>query len=200
MPTIISHAGLEAAIRAAQQIPGALTKAGVKAVNQTAREARKFTAQAVYNDVMLKKSDINQRLSVRKASRSHPVARLTAHARPRLLVRYGARVKTRAVKHPRRSKGYPEFGIRPGRKWAGVSVKVKRNEARKLMRKAFLLVLRNNNIGLAVRTGPGRGDHEVKHGPSVAQVVGWDDGGIEVFIRRDLRQRFPVALTQALRG
>jgi hypothetical protein len=198
MAITIQQRGLEEAIRTVRRIPGALTKASVKAVNQTAREARKFTAQAVYDSVMLKKADINQRLSVNKATRSNTKAALTAHARPRLLASYGARVRTAPVKHPRRSKGYAQLGIPPGRKMAGVSVKVKRSGSRKLMRPAFLLVLRSNNIGLAVRTGRGRDDYEIRYGPSVAQVVSWNDDEIEAFIGEGLSRTFEAQLVQAL--
>lgn len=191
MALTIDSRGLNNTLQTVRQMPNRLARTRTRAINRTAREGKKFTAQKVFESVNLKKSDINKRLKVEKATRSRPEATLTAAFRPRLLSRFGARARTQRVKHPERSKGFARFGIQPGRKFAGVSVKVKRSGARKILKSGFLIPLRGSNaMGLAVRTGRGRKAYKVLHGPSVHQVVRWNAADIERFIRQDLARTF----------
>jgi hypothetical protein len=198
MAITFQQQGLTETLRAVRRVPAVLTKARVKAVNSTLNATKKFTVQAVYDDVTLKKADINKQLKVDKATQSRVNAVLTAKARPRLLARYSARIKTVPVKHPNRSKGFAKYGIPPGRKLAGVSVKVKRHGSRKMI-KGFLIELKGSHAtGLAVRTGRGMDAYEVKYGPSVYQVVRWHEADITAFIHQDLTRTLGAELSQAL--
>ncbi|ADE14175.1 conserved hypothetical protein [Nitrosococcus halophilus Nc 4] len=191
MAITLQGRGLGETLQTVRQMPTRLARTRTRAINRTAREGKKFTAQKVFESVNLKKSDINKRLKVEKATRSRPEAKLTAGFRPRLLSRFGARARTQRVKHPERSQGFPRFGIPPGRKFAGVSVKVKRGGSRARLPGGFLLELKTSGaVGLAVRTGRGPQAYKVLHGPSVHQVVGWHEEAIEAFIREDLARTF----------
>lgn len=149
------------------------------AINDTARKTRTEGSKAIREQVSLKASYVRKHLQLRPANDANLRATITATKRPVLLSRYGAKQLTRKAKQPRRSTGNPRWNIQPGRKSAGVSVKVKAQGPRKKMRSAFFIPLKAGKYhsagatGVAVRTGPRPDDYRVLHGPSVDQV--WRD-------------------------
>ncbi|WP_022949520.1 phage tail protein [Methylohalobius crimeensis] len=199
MAKSIEVRGLKQATRRARAIPKALDKARLRSVNKAATESRKQSSKLVRADVNLKARDVNKRLEVKRANKSRPHAKLIARSRPMLLSRFGARVLTRRVKHPSRSKGFPKYGIPAGRKFAGVSLKVKRAGSRKKMRGGFFIELKGSGAtGLAVRTGKGRDAYRVLYGPSVRDVVEWNEDEIEAYILDRIGEHFAENLTREL--
>lgn len=142
------------------------------AINDTARKTRTRGSKEIRKQVNLSARYVNQNLRLAQtASESDLSAVIAARQRPTQLSRYGAKQLTRKAKHPERSTGDPGLRIPPGRKAAGVSVKVKKGGSRQKLRGAFLIPLQNTvRMGLAVRTGSEPDDYEVKYGPSVDQV------------------------------
>ena len=132
-------------------------KAAKLAINDTARKLRVRGSREIRGQVNLKAAYVNKNLKVsQKASATSLRAVISAKRRPVLLTRYGAKQLTRKAKHPESSKGDPLRGIPPGRKAAGVSVRVKKGGPRKKMRGAFFIPLIGGAMGVAVRTGPGK--------------------------------------------
>lgn len=148
------------------EIPEAIRKAAMRAVNKTADRARTASAREMRNQVAFPASYLNERLQVTKrANRNDLEAIITGRRQPTSLARF---VKS--------SKG--------GR----TMVQVKPGAARRLgqgsgsnIRSSFLMKLNNANQGLAVRTtgGPPSGAYKPKqiaenlylvYGPSVDQV------------------------------
>ncbi len=182
-----------AEVRAAlARAPRAAQRAAKLALNDTARKMRTAGSKAIRQQVNLKASYVNKHLRVSERARPKQLtAVISATKRPVLLSRYGAKQLTRKAKHPARSKGDPLRGISPGRKAAGVSVKVKAQ--RKKMRGAFLVPgLRGSGVmGVAIRTGAGPNAIKVLHGPSVDQV--WRD------VREDIAPEAEAHLSREYR-
>lgn len=143
-----------------------------RAVNRAARHGRTVASRGIRDRVALKASYVNRHLRVTPARGNSTTAVIRATRRPVLLSRYGARPLTRKTKTPgHKLKGQPAHQVAAGRKLTGVSVKVGKNKPRKRMRGAFFIRLRGSGAtGVAVRTGRGRDDYKVLHGPSVDQV------------------------------
>ena len=180
-------------------LPKALRRAEVAALNRTAGSARKYASQAVRGDVNLPARYVNRHLSVIKANRHRRRAVLKGRFRATLLYRYRARVLTRKVKHPKRSRGFPKYNIPPGRKFAGVSVAVRKGGPRKKIRSGFLMELKNSGAtGLMQRSGKGAGDFKSLYGPSVSQVMEWNEDEITRFIERELAIQFHELLPREL--
>lgn len=173
--SVVEFRGLDSFISAIERSNGNRNKAAKLAINDTARKKRTEGKKAIREQVNLKASYVNRNLRLtRKASVRDLGATIGGRNRPTQLSRYAARRLTKKAKHPERSKGYPELNIPPGRKLAGVSVKVKAGGTRHKMRGAFLLPLQNTDrLGVAVRTGDEQDDYEILYGPSVGQV--WQD-------------------------
>ncbi len=164
---------------------GVARKAARLAINDTARKMRTAGSKAIREQVNLKAKYVNDRLDVsKKATDDSLSAIISGRQRNTLLYRYGAKVLTRKAKHPERSKGFPALGIPPGRKLAGVSVKVKRGGPRKKMRGAFIVHGLKDSKASAVaipmegRYSSGNRKFDALYGPSVQQV--WTD------VREDL--------------
>lgn len=145
-----------------EEIPERIRKAAMRAVNKTADRARTASAREMRNQVNFPASYLNAegRLQVTKrANQDDLEARITGRQAPTSLARF--------------VQGTPKRG-------KGVRVQVKPGAAR-YMRRAFLMKLKNNNLGLAVRTdgGPPKGAYKPKqisenlwlvYGPSIDQV------------------------------
>lgn len=134
-----------------------------QAINKTADRARANAAKAMRSQINFPASYLNERLAVRgRASPSNLQAVISGRDRPTSLARFAT---NRSQK--------------PGK--AGVNVKVDA-AATVHMKRAFLIQLRNGNLGLAVRLKPGesltasRGAIKISKGlyllfgPSVDQV------------------------------
>jgi len=156
-------------------------KAQTKAINSATRKALTLAVKDIKSQVNLKSSYIRTKLKVyQKATASNPEAVLGAKSRGVLIDRYeGKQIITR-VKDRKRSKGDPMRGIAAGYKSKGVTVRVKSRGGTKFMRGFYIPLKKGNGengMAIAVRTGRGRKNYEVLHGPSVSQVfqtVRWD--------------------------
>lgn len=148
-----------------ESVPEAVARAEFRAVNKTTDKTVTMTRRRVVESVNLTNAYIKSGLKVTSATKDKPVALITAPRRPTKLYTYDAR----AVFAPApKAKGNPRVGLPPGKKFAGVTVSVKRAGARKpVSGNAFLLPLLNNNgLGIFTREG-GRLKHH--YGPSVGQ-------------------------------
>lgn len=145
-----------------EEIPENIRRAAMRAVNKTADRARAASAREMRNQVNFPARYLSSegRLQVtRKASLNNLEAVVTGRQAPTSLARF--------------VQGTPKRG-------QGVRVEVKPGAAR-YMRRAFLMKLKNNNVGLALRTsgGPPSGAYKPKkinenlwlvYGPSIDQV------------------------------
>lgn len=172
-------------------LPKALTKAKIDSINAAARQAKKFAAAAVREDVNLPARYVNRHITVKNASNTRPTAILLGRFRATLLYRYRTRILTKKAKHPRKSKGFAKYNIPPGRKFAGVSVSVLRGGPRKKIRGGFLMTLQNSAAtGIMLRFGKKPKDFKTLYGPSVSQVMEWNDDEIIDFIEREVAREF----------
>ncbi len=156
------------------ELPAQLQAIGTAVVNAAAVQGRTEAVKLMRESVNLPETYIRDKLRIVKATRGgNPEAVIRAERRPVLLSRFASRQLVRAAK---RAKGDPLRGIAKGRKQAGISVKVKRSGGRAKMPGAFFIPIRANKVeggngmALAVRTGTGRDDYEIKYGPSVDQM------------------------------
>lgn len=145
-----------------EEIPENIRRAAMRAVNKTADRARAASAREMRNQVNFPARYLSSegRLQVtRKASLNNLEAVVTGRQVPTSLARF--------------VQGTPKRG-------QGVRVEVKPGAAR-YMKRAFLMKLKNNNVGLAMRTtgGPPSGAYKPKkitdnlwlvYGPSIDQV------------------------------
>lgn len=145
-----------------EEIPENIRRAAMRAVNKTADRARAASAREMRNQVNFPARYLSSegRLQVtRKASLTSLEAVVTGRQAPTSLARF--------------VQGTPKRG-------QGVRVEVKPGAAR-YMKRAFLMKLKNNNVGLAMRTtgGPPSGAYKPKkitdnlwlvYGPSIDQV------------------------------
>jgi hypothetical protein len=144
------------------EVPDQIRLAALRAVNKTAQRARTLSARAIRQQVALPArylSSADGRLEISKrATRNELESVVSAERRPTSLARF----------------------VRGHQRKRGVRVTVKPGAARYL-RNAFLVKLRNNNVGLAVRTsgGPPRAAYKPRmifpnvyllYGPSVDQA------------------------------
>lgn len=145
-----------------EAIPEEIRLAAMRAVNKTADRARTAAAREIRRQVNFPARYLTSegRLQVTKrANRKDLEARVTARQAPTSLARFIS--------------GTPKRG-------QGVSVQVKPGAAR-YIRRGFAMKLKNNNVGLAIRTegGPPSGAYKPKkindnlwlvYGPSIDQV------------------------------
>lgn len=145
-----------------EEIPADIRRAAMRAVNRTADRARTASAREMRNQVNFPASYLNAegRLQVSKRASSDDLeAKVTGRQAPTSLARF--------------VQGTPKRG-------AGVQVAVKPGAAR-FIKRGFLMKLKNNNVGLALRTdgSPPKGAYKPKkisdnlylvYGPSVDQV------------------------------
>lgn len=145
-----------------EEIPERVRKAAMRAVNKTADRARTASAREMRNQVNFPASYLNAegRLQVSKRANADDLeAKVTGRSAPTSLARF--------------VQGTPKRG-------KGVTVAVKPGSAR-FIKRGFLMKLKNNNVGLALRTSgaPPKGAYKPKkindnlylvYGPSVDQV------------------------------
>lgn len=145
-----------------EEIPEHIRKAAMRAVNKTADRARTASAREMRNQVNFPARYLSSegRLQVSKRAKANDLeARVTGRQAPTSLARF--------------VQGNPVRG-------KGVRVQVKPGAAR-FIKRGFLMKLRNNNLGLAIRTDGGapKGAYKPKkindnlwlvYGPSIDQV------------------------------
>lgn len=194
--TIIAE-GLPDLTRYLERTPAVARRAARLAINQVAeRKALRAAREAIAEQVAFPRTYLtdNNRLSItRRATDDNLVAVVTGRQRPTSLARFAP-------------------GQAPGRRGAGVTVRVKpgRSEA---MRRAFLIRLRRGrapvtdesfNLGLAVRLRPGeRVENKIRmvpmkgdsglyllYGPSVEQVFRSVAADISPAVLDDLATEF----------
>ncbi|ATN93245.1 hypothetical protein [Marinobacter phage PS6] len=135
-------------VRYLREFPKVARKASKLSINDTIRRGRRMTKQEVMTQVNLPSSYLNQtRLSENFATEDNLVGSIVGRRRPTSLARFGA------------EQLYQSNKTRPGRKPAGVSVRVKNR--RKTIPNAFLVKLKAGNRdgvnqGLAVRLPKGQ--------------------------------------------
>lgn len=172
MSASIVATGLKEALDFFDEFPEITTSAAVLAVNDSARDTVPAMRRKMLKQIAFPRDYLNaDRLGIRKkASRGSIEAVISGRDRPTSLARFAEGAT------PENSRGRPIF------------LKVKPGQVRKLVRSdgkpgAFLVRLRNNNIGLAVRLPPGQSlENSQKavqlsdnvyllYGPSVDQVL-----------------------------
>lgn len=175
----------------------AIEVAQYRAVNRVASKNRTAASKAIRNQIRLPASYVNENLTItKKATLRDPEAVISGRTRPTRLARYGTKQLTRVA---RVAKGDRLRGIPRGRKQAGVSVHVRRNESRRKHKKAFLLPLKTNGqLGVFIRFGPGSKDIKHMYGPSVDQVFRDVREEIRPQIHRDLVTEYRRQLNHAL--
>ncbi|OEY66801.1 phage tail protein [Marinobacter sp. X15-166B] len=180
---------LQGTVRAAE-------RAQFRAVNRVASKYRTAASKAVREQVRLPAAYVNQNLTItQKATAKNPEAVISGRKRPTRLARYGSKQMARAAAGAR---GDGVRAIAPGRKQAGVSVAVRRAGGRKKMRKAFMVPLQGSGqMGVFVRTGPGRKDIKHLYGPSVDQVFRGVRDDLRPDIRRNLVTEYKSQLAYA---
>lgn len=149
-----------------------------QAINRTARSSRVFLRRSVQEVVALKAKDVNQTVTVRRATRRDPRAVIAVSRRSVPLLRYGARATAR-----------------------GVTVKVKREGGRKLVRPggrgAFISTMPSTgHRGVFVRKGEERLSIRELFGPSVAQVV--DDESLHGRLAQHASETFTRELARSV--
>ncbi len=193
--------GARKAERRLGRMSRAVRLAAYRALKRTAVTARKLGAQQIGRELNLKRTYIRDKLKIVDPTTDRLQAVIKASKTRVLLTRYDARQLVRAAPG---AKGSPIRGIPPGRKAAGVSVKVKRAGPRRKLRAAFLAPLGTKKsgeriLGVAIRTGRTRRGFRVLYGPSVDQA--WKSVRRQVLdeIQPLLERRFADELRHRLR-
>ncbi len=130
-------------IRRLEQQPKVAQKAARLAINDTLRRGRRMAKKEILSQVNLPPGYVdNTRLTENLAKGDTLRGSIIARRRATSLTRFGV------------TQLYQRNATKPGRKKAGVTVRVKR--ARKTIPNAFLLNLKNGNRGLAIRVPEGK--------------------------------------------
>lgn len=163
------------------EIPAALTRKAVQAINKTVRWGRTRGSKEIREQVAFKARYLTSgdKLETRFATKGHLAGRVVATDRATSLARFVTNASGDARATNRRWRASRS---------SGAKIQVKPGATRTI-RRAFAVNLRGGNIGLAVRTdgGPPRGAYKPKlifpnvwllYGPSVAQVFNTVRGDI----------------------
>lgn len=171
--------GDDAAKRMLAELSGIYPKVVYRAINKTVDKGKTLVSRKVRDELNLSAAYVGGRLSTSKASETNLTGKISAEKRGILLSRFSSsRLTVKARSDVRYLKGYPALSdssvsyaaITAGRRLQQMSLKVSASGGRN-KGKFFALKLRGSGaIGLAVRTGTGKNDYEVKYGPSVSQV------------------------------
>lgn len=144
-----------------KNMQGAAQEALAATLNEAGKKLRIDAIAEIGSQLNLPPEYIGRHISVRERANIRNLrVTISAESRPVLLERYDSEQHWRA-------------GKTVAQRTDGVSVQVKRTGPRKKLYSGFFLRLRGSDtIGLAMRTGPGKKDYKVLHGPSVAQAYG----------------------------
>lgn len=159
------------------------------AINKTVPKIRTLSSVKLREQVRLQAGYVKEKLTIRKATKAHLSGAIGTPSRGLLLSKFSTDVQVASD------------GIRwlkpPVMPVGGIRVKVKPDGAAKAVspgaggNKPFYMVLKTSRaLGIARRTGPGRNDIEVLHGPSISQV--FDD------VRGDVLPEASAELTRQL--
>jgi hypothetical protein len=172
----------------------AIARAEYRAVNKVADKTTTASKRAIVSMVNLSSTYVSQNMSTDKAAMGRPVAYIKARVRPTKLMTFDAKIKTVAAPT---ATGSPSTGIPAGKKFAGVSVAVKRAGAAKMLSAPtyFLLRLKNNN-GLGIFSRMGKLRHH--YGPSVDQGFQLVINDTKEDVGRDLAKTFASQLDYEL--
>ncbi|MCB1890371.1 MAG: phage tail protein [Rhodocyclaceae bacterium] len=185
-----------------------LAVAQSRAINRVAGKARTKLQRSITSTVNLKAAYVRERMKLSRATPAKPSATIESRERSTRLARFPNVQHSRSIKRGRkpsqlrRLKGDPLRRISPGRRAAGVKVKVRKGGGLKLMPGAFLIPLRagraagGNGFGIFIRTGRGRGAIERKYSMSVAawaRALADDDD-----FAADLREQIDEAMRRQI--
>lgn len=167
-------AALKKAARDIERYPAQAARAGLAAVNDVASTVLTAASRDISQRYNLPASYVRDKFTLRPATATQQTAVIGARKRGTRLARFEANQITAAAK---RAKGDSRRGIAAGRKQAGISVKVKRQGARKTLDHAFFLPLRagktggGNGMGIFTKEG---GTLKHRYGISPSQAyTGW---------------------------
>lgn len=172
-----------------ERYPAQSARAGLAAVNDVASTVITAASRDISQRYNAPAAYVREQFTLRPATSANQTAVIAARKRGTRLARFEANQMTVAAK---RAKGDTRRGIAPGRKQAGISIKVKRQGARQTLKHAFFLPLRagkvdgGNGMGIFTHEG-GRLKHHYGISPSQA-YAGWI---------REHRPNISAALTKA---
>lgn len=179
-------------------LPSSIDKASAKAINRAARKSLTLAVNDIRKQVNLKPDYIRQNLKIYQFAKGDKLeAVIGAQTRGLLIDRFDGQQVIMPAKHPKRSKGDPMRGIASGFKSKGVTVKVKTKGSTKFIRGFYIPLKKGNGengMGIAVRTGRGKKDYDVLHGPSVSQVFNTVRKDIEPKARQLAREELLIEL------
>lgn len=144
------------------------------AINRAAPRVRTAASAAIRTQVRLKAAYVKDRLTLSKATRNKPTARLSAASRGILLSRYSTDSnvsgnKVTWLKPPPLPKQGPRVKVKPDGKTAAVTGK-----SGEITGKPFYMVLKNSRalaiVGRRLNAGNQGGKIKVFYAPSVSQV------------------------------
>lgn len=193
-------AAIKAAAKRIKTIPDASARAAYRAANSVADRVTTVARRDIAAQINLPQSYIREQTRITPATAAVPVAVVRMRMRAVRLARFAAAQVTKAAP---RAKGDKRRGIAPGRKQAGVAVKILRTGKKPVMPGAFLIPLRagktdgGNGMGVFVRRGTA-----IKHlyGPSPDQLFRRWRAEAAPDIKRLLAAAYASQLRYELRG
>lgn len=178
----------------------------VAGLNDAATEIYDLARDRMNNDINLADDYLRSKMSLDKATRGTPEATITARSAGTTLGRFDAKpVVVDAKGDPSNLKGNRALGIAPGKKQAGVTVRVRRSGVNdNFTPRGYILPLRAgseagaNGWGVFARRKTGTQKH--RYGPAVYQLFGFQSAQIDdeasQIIEDNLVEQFELALVQ----
>ena len=188
----VDEAAVADAIKAFEFVGGNSADALRIAINKCAPKIKTAASKAIRTQVRLSAAYVGDRLTVRKASRTRLSGAISTPSRGLLLSRFSTDATISGDKV-----GWIRPPLVPA---GGIKIKVKPNGWAKFVphynhNKPFFIVLNGGqNLGIAARTGTGRGLH-VFSGPSLSQVF----TGVRTDILPDAGAELTAQLLDAMR-
>lgn len=188
------------------EIKGISAKVNYRAINKTIDKGRTLISKKVREQASLKAGYVRERLQLIRATTAKQSGAIVAQKRGILLSRFArSRLSVKAKSNPARLKGYPALSddtvtikaLAPGRRQSGISVRIKPSGSN-IRGKFFPIRLSNGVVGLAVRTGRGRNDYDVKYGPSVSQIFERIKPDVEPVLADEYVQQYGAQLSYEL--
>lgn len=173
----------------------AVGKTALSVVNRVVEDAYETVRPRMIRTINLTDSYVQSRMQVNYAKTANDVKAsiVASGSKPdmTILARYGARMLTKPVKNPERSKGDQLFArnIAPTFKAGGISVEVTRG-SRAVISNGFFMPLRNTGkVGLFTREGTGKKDYKHRYGPSVYQLFSHYSKDLSTEMTDELEQK-----------
>jgi hypothetical protein len=173
--------------------------AAIDAVNEVVVRAEASTREGEIADINLSDAYVRSKTDLALASRT-PRAEVTVRGDLTILGRFP--LVQLAQSASSKAKGDPSRGIPAGSKQAGLQVSIKRSTS-KPEPKWFTMRLRRGqrageNVGVFVRTGPGRGDVKHIYGPSPYSLFRYQAGLQLDDIADDLQRTTDAAIDERM--